>query len=130
MKIKANVKIEDMSKDERSLLLYFETAAVDYGGKLDGRRMNDIDFNNAKQWDKAGFVRFGRIYSDDIKRLSTNVFDHWVVLLDDAWTEAHRERRARNVRVESKLTIHRNGYDKESEFDESYVLAGGDFESV
>ena len=108
------MKIEDMNKDERGLLLYFETAAVDYGGKIDSRRMNDIDFDIVKQWNKTGFVRFGRIYSADVQKISSDLFDHWVVLSDDAWTEAHRERRARNVRVESKLTIHRTGYDQEA----------------
>ena len=108
------MKIEDMNKDERGLLLYFETAAVDYGGKLDARRMNDIDFDNAKQWNESGFIRFGRIYSGDVQKVSSNLFDLWVVLSDDAWTEAHRERRARNVRVESKLTILRTGYDQEA----------------
>lgn len=109
------MNIENMNKDERSLLLYFETAAVDYGGKIDARRMNDIDFNNVKQWKETGFIQFGRIYSGDIKRLSSHIFDHWVVLSDDAWTEAHRERRARNVRVESKLNVLRNGYDAEED---------------
>jgi len=108
------MNIENMNKDERSLLLYFETAAVDYGGKVDARRMNGIDLANARQWNEVGFVRFGRIYSGDIQRVSSNVFDHWVVLSDDAWTEAHRERRDRNVRLESKLTILRTGYDEEA----------------
>ena len=107
------MKIEDMNKDERSVLLYFESQAVDYGGKIDSRRMNEIDFDIAKRWNESGFVRFGRIYSGDVIRVSSNIFDHWVVLSDDAWTEAHRERRARNVRVESKLNVHRNGYDED-----------------
>lgn len=104
------IKIENMIKDERSLLLYFETAAVDYGGKIDGRRINDIDYDIAKQWNETGFIRFGRIYSGDI----AHSFTHWCVLSEDAWTEAHRERRARNVRVEDKLNVHRNGYDQEA----------------
>jgi len=108
-------KIENMSKDERSLLLYFECQAVDYGGKIDARRMNSIDFEIAKEWDSTGFVRFGRIYSGHIQKLPSNVFDHWVVLSEAAWTEAHRERRARNVRVESKLNVLRNGYDEEED---------------
>jgi hypothetical protein len=101
------MKIEDMNKDERSLLLYFECQAVDYGGKIDARRMNGIDFEIAKRWNEEGFVRFGRIYSGDI----AHNFDHWCVLSEAAWTEAHRERRARNVRVERALNVHRNGID-------------------
>ena len=119
------MNIEDMNKDERSLLLYFETAAVDYGGKLDARRMNDIDFANARQWSDEGFIHFGRIKASDI----AHNFDHWCILTEAAWTEAHQERRARNVRVEGKLDIHRNGYDQKEylPFDEAYVFAGGDF---
>ncbi len=103
------MKIENMSKDERSLLLYFECQAVDYGGKIDTRRMNRTDFDIAEQWNGNGFARFGRIFSGDIR----HNFDHWCILSEDAWVEAHRERRARNVRVESKLSVHRNGYDEE-----------------
>lgn len=102
------MKIENMSKDERGLLLYFECQAVDYGGKIDSRRMNGTDFEIAKEWDSTGFVRFGRIAAHDI----AHNFDHWSVLSEEAWTEAHQERRARNVRVESNLTVHRNGYEE------------------
>ncbi len=107
------MKIENMNKDERGLLLYFECQAVDYGGKIDLRRMNEIDMDIAKTWNENGFVRFGRIAARDIQKLPSNVFSSWCVLSEDAWTEAHRERRARNVRVENTLTVHRNGYDDE-----------------
>ena len=102
------MKIENMSKDERGLLLYFECQAVDYGGKIDSRRMNATDFEIAKEWDSTGFVRFGRIAAHDI----AHNFDYWSVLSEEAWTEAHRERHARYVRVESNLTVHRNGYEE------------------
>lgn len=36
------------TRDEKSLLLYFETQAVDYGGTLEGVRMNADDFAIAK----------------------------------------------------------------------------------
>lgn len=106
-------KIEDMDKDERSLLLYFETVATDYGGKIDARRMNSRDFEIAKQWNDEGFVRFGRIYSGDIKSYGKTQFDHWCVLSDNAWEQAHRERRARFQRLQERLEVHRNGYDDE-----------------
>jgi hypothetical protein len=106
-------KIEDMSKDERSLLLYFETVATDYGGKIDARRMNDIDFDIAKRWNKEGFVRFGRVAARDIKSYGRTRFDHWCVLSENAWEQAHRERRARFERLEERLEVHRNGYDND-----------------
>ncbi len=102
-----------MNRDELNLLLYFETAAVDYGGKLDLRRMNEDDFAIAKRWNDSEYVRFGRIAAHDIQKFSQTVFSHWCVLSNDAWIAAHVERRARNVRVESKLNVHRNGYDEE-----------------
>ena len=107
------MKIEDMNKDERSLLLYFECQAVDYGGKIDVRRMNEIDMELAKEWNSTGFVHFGRIAARDIQKLPSNIFSHWCVLSEEAWIEAHRERRVRNVRVEKTLRVHRNGYDQE-----------------
>lgn len=104
---------EELSKDERSLLLYLESNAVDYGGKLDARRMNKEDFDILKRWNDEGFVRFGRIAARDIQKLPSHIFDHWVVLSEAAWEAARQERRARNVRVEGKLNVHRNGYDEE-----------------
>lgn len=100
-----------MNKDERSLLLYFETAAVDYGGKVDVRRLNGSDMEIAKNWNEIGFIRFGRIAADDIQKYSQCLFSHWCVLSEFAWADAHAERRARNVRVEKTLTVHRNGFD-------------------
>ena len=108
MKIKwPDKKIEDMDKDERSLLLYLECQAVDYGGKIDPRRMNKRDFEIVRQWDEEGFIQFGRIKASDI----AHNFANWVVLSENAWEEAHRERRARFVRVEGKITVHRIGYE-------------------
>ena len=104
--------LSDMNKDERSLLLYFESSAVDYGGKIDARRMNAEDFALAKQWSEDGFVAFGRIAADDIFRGSRNVWDHWVVLSESAWELARQERRARNERIESKMDIRRIGLEE------------------
>lgn len=102
-----------MNKDELSLLLYFESQAVDYGGKVDVRRLNEEDMAIAKRWNEDEYVRFGRIAARDIQKFPQNLFSHWCVLSGRAWIAAHKERRDRNRRVESKLTVHRNGYDKE-----------------
>jgi hypothetical protein len=97
------------TNDEKSLLLYFETQSVDYGGLIESVRMNDSDFTKAKEWDTLGFVQFGRIAYTDIKIKNGVARDHWCVLSDDAWLVAHAERRKRSERVMSKLTIQRNG---------------------
>jgi len=44
--------LNKMTKNERSLLLYLETRAVDYGGIVDTRHMNQDDMEIAKEWNK------------------------------------------------------------------------------
>jgi hypothetical protein len=82
--------LETLTHDERSLLLYFETLAVDYSGKVDSRRMNEDDFRIAEIWDSEGFIEFGRI-----------IFDHgggyYCNLSEEAWKLAHEVRKARAV---------------------------------
>lgn len=101
--------MELTTREEKSLLLYFETQAVDYGGKLEGVRMNSDDFAVAKRWNDEGFVQFGRIAYHDIKRTSGVSRDHWCVLSEAAWQIAHAERRARCDRVMLNITEQRIG---------------------
>jgi len=88
------MNLNKMSRNERSLLLYFETCAVDLGGRVDMRRLNEDDIQIAKCWAENGFVGFGRIVIKDHNGQGTN----WVELTDDAWSLAHQERRARQER--------------------------------
>lgn len=88
-------KLDEMSKDEKSLLLYFEVRAVDHGGRCDGRQMNADDFKIAKKWNKEGFIKFGRIVTRDIVNNLTN----WCTLSPDAFILAHQERIARAERM-------------------------------
>lgn len=99
--------LESMTKDERSLLLYLETRAVDYGGKVDTRHMNAEDMAIAKNWNTEGFVKFGRIKFHDINILSK--MTHWCELSDEAWTLAHQERRARCTRIMKDLSFGKEG---------------------
>lgn len=101
--------MELTTNSEKSLLLYFETQAVDYGGKLESVRMNTDDFAIAKRWNEAGFVQFGRIAFHDIKKNAGVARDHWCVLSDEAWKLAHAERRARCERVMAKISEQRIG---------------------
>ncbi len=87
--------LEKMSRDEKSLLLYFETVSVDYGGAVDARRMNKEDFEIAAQWKKDGFIKFGRVYSKDLITSRT----HWVEMTPEAWHLAHLERKIRAERM-------------------------------
>lgn len=95
------MKLDAMTKDERSLLLFFETCAVDQRGGVDGRRINDADREIAQRWNECGFVLFGRMSFKDVSRLhKINVVrTDWCELSDEAWKLAHEERRARAARM-------------------------------
>ena len=95
-----DMTLATMSKDERSLLLYLETRAVDYGGKVDVRHMNSDDMAIAKIWNKSGFLGFGRVASEDCSSSGA----HWCRLTDEAWRLAHEERRARAARMYAQRT--------------------------
>jgi len=83
-----------MSDDEKSLLLFLETRAVDYDGRVKTAHMNKEDFEIAERWNKDGFVQFGRIRASDIN----NDGSHWVRLSDQAWISAHSLRQERGKR--------------------------------
>lgn len=93
----------DMTRNEKSLLLYLETRAVDNGGKVDVRCMNKEDMETAKHWNDDGFVKFGRLGSSYIcKPDKTSKSTHFVVLSDAAWETVHQLRQKRADRVLSK----------------------------
>ena len=99
------MKLETMTKDERSLLLFLETRAVDYGGRVLTVHMNSDDVDIAKRWTKDGFLSFGRRKMEDIEgdvSTPSHRATHLVELSDDAWAIAHEERRARNVRMSNR----------------------------
>jgi hypothetical protein len=95
---KAIAQAWTMDRDERSLILFFETCAVDRKGAVDSRRMNRDDFKIAERWNEEGFIRFGRIKGTDV----TETRSHWVSLTEPAWQAAHLERRARASRSEAR----------------------------
>jgi hypothetical protein len=97
------MNLSEMTKDERSLLLYLETCAVDYGGKVESKHMNNDDFEIAKRWNESGFVKFGRIKFKSIIAGK----DHWCELSDEAWSIAHQERKARYNRIIKAMPIDR-----------------------
>jgi hypothetical protein len=95
------MNLNDMSKCEKSLLLYLETRAVDHGGLVCTQHMNSEDMATAKRWSESGFVRFGRLAADCLPGRHGGS-THWCELSDDAWTLAHSERRERYTRINSK----------------------------
>lgn len=101
------MNLDDMTKDERSLLLYLETRAVNHGGLVDTRHMNKDDMEIAEGWNETGFLKFGRIKFHDITGSST----HWCELSDEAWALVSAERKRRYLRIASKLTFGKVGID-------------------
>lgn len=91
------MKLNEMTKDERSLLLFFESACTEYGGKLNPRHMNEDDNIIKDKWVKSEFIKYGRMNFADTK-IGNNT--HWVKLSDEAWKLAHEERIARFKRLE------------------------------
>lgn len=97
------ITYELLTKDERGLLLYLETCAVDAGGLIDVRKMNEDDFAIARRWDAEGLIAFGRLPGALVfSRKKNNPYRHlsnYVILSPDAWQLAHAERRARSARL-------------------------------
>ena len=101
------MELSEMSREERSLLLFVETQAVDHGGALDRSRVNDADMEVLLDWHEDGFVMCGRLPSalagPGARRGRGRCATHWVHLSDEAWRLAHEERRARHGRLVLEL---------------------------
>lgn len=101
-----------LTKNEQSLLLFFETCAVDSSGKVRTKHMNESDCAIARRWDEAGFVKYGKIAFGDIK----NDFTHWCELSNDAWECASQLRKTRAIRgIESASYTRLTCNEKESD---------------
>lgn len=87
--------INDLTRDEKNLLLYIETRAVDHTCKLLSPHLNDDDIKILEQWNKLGFVTYNRIAYEYVERgLST-----CAILTDEAFTLAHALRVDRAKRM-------------------------------
>lgn len=88
-----------MTKDEKSLLLYLETRAVDHSGVVNIQHMNEGDMKIAERWNKSGFVEFGRIA---FKYLNSLRGSHYVHLSAKAWEAVAALRQERAERTWNK----------------------------
>lgn len=84
-----------LNKEEKSLLIYLECCAVDFGGRCDARRMNDEDFSKLEEWERSGFIKYGRIASKHCNRQGR----YWVQLSAKAIKLAAQERKERAARM-------------------------------
>lgn len=90
------MKTSDLSKLEKSLLLYLETCAVDKTGRVESCRMNDDDRDLAGAWNLSGFIQYGRVAAQDLRE---DRGSNWVRLSDEAWALAAALRRERADRI-------------------------------
>ena len=95
------MKIEDLTKIERSCLTYLETCAVDAGGLVESVRMNSDDFDAIEKFKAEGLLRFGRVHSsllEEARRLATtrgSIYNYWVEFCDAGWKLAADARKLR-----------------------------------
>ena len=82
-----------MTKEELSLLLYFESREVDQRGTVNSFQMNADERAIAEAWNEQGFVRYGRIPADQL--VGAQGSSYWCRLSEEAWEIAGIERRAR-----------------------------------
>lgn len=91
--------LDTMTREERSLLLFFESAVVDHAGAFEPTRLNHDDFKIAEQWRAEGFSSHGRIAFSDLEKLRPRT--NWCELSEEAIALAHEERRARAARMQA-----------------------------
>lgn len=90
---------DNISRDQRSLLMYAETCAVDHGGLLEGSKMNAADLAALSTLADGGILTFGRIPGRLVGTFRRPI-THWCDLTEAGWALAHQLRRARAAKVE------------------------------
>jgi hypothetical protein len=112
--------LDQYDRNERSLLLFFETRLVDYQGRVASIHMNAEDMVIAEKFMSEGLIQFGRLgwnVIESFKELGlTNRHTHWVRFSELAWKLSAEERRARSERMlardyeklEAEKTANRN----------------------
>lgn len=103
------------TKDERSLLLYLETRAVDHGGRVADANINAEDLAIAERWNAQGYVNFGRVAWEDVTAGRVTGSAHWCLLSPEAFEDAHRLRRERAARMWANRTWRSTAEKREAE---------------
>ncbi len=95
--------LKEMTRAERSLLLFLECRLVDYRGGVATVHMNKEDFGIASRWTDEGFINFKCQPWSDVERSrkmlgSFKMITHTVTFSEEAWNLAHQERKNRYER--------------------------------
>lgn len=92
--------LDTITRDQRSILMYAETCAVDHGGLLEGIRMNKDDHAALAELAAAGILTHGRIPGKLLGTFAAHRIQpsHWCDLTEAGWELAHALRQARAAR--------------------------------
>jgi|GEM_PF-4420500 len=93
------ITLDTITREQRSILMYAETCAVDYGGLLEGIRMNTADHDALKELVAAGMLTYGRIPGKLLGTFARSV-SYWCDLTEAGWALAFQLRRARAAKPE------------------------------
>ncbi len=94
-----DIQSDKLSKDERDALIYAESCLVEYGGLLEGMRMNSEDLKALAMFKEQGLLDFGRVPGKLVGNFVGRSITHWVEFKDGAWQLAHQLRRERCERA-------------------------------
>ena len=98
------MKIEDLTKDEKSLLLYFETREVDFNCLVEEQKMSKTDFKIAKRWHREGIIAFKAMPVNIILNgIPKSLGTHYVLLTEELRAIAHQLRNARALKGQDYL---------------------------
>lgn len=94
-------RVAELTRDERSVLLYAESCMVDQGGLLEGARMNASDFEALNKFQAEGLLIWGRIPGAMLGKhgFSKSSPTHWVRFATEAWALAAELRQRRSLQV-------------------------------
>ena len=93
------MKLSEMTREERSLLLYLESCLVESRGRVNLQRTNNGDMTIIDKWNNEKFIKKGRIVIDKYMETSGSM---WVEFSNSAWELAHEERKNRSTRMTKK----------------------------
>ncbi|MFA5759751.1 MAG: hypothetical protein WC942_10405 [Clostridia bacterium] len=99
---------KELTKEEKSLLLYAESCSVDNSGFIDNRRVNGEDILLLKKWNNENFVSCKRVCMAVLnsRRKSTGEACYesiFIKLSEEAWITAHQLRKERAERMRLKI---------------------------
>lgn len=92
------MNINEMTRDEKSMLLYIETCNVDGDCLLVASKMNVADIEAMKKFQQEGLLlRSGRIPYRMLQNNGLSVRTHYAELTDAGWELAHQLRKQRSL---------------------------------